>query len=113
MFKFLSRATEGFTDLSPAEVHGRLKTGGRVQLIDVRSPGEYARGHIHKARLIPVGELEARRGELKKDHDIILYCQTASRSRRAAKLLATLGYENVYNMSGGLVRWTFGVKRSS
>lgn len=112
MFKFLSRQSEGFTDLSPADAHERLKRGGRVQLIDVRSPGEYARGHIHKARLIPLGELEERRAELKNDQDIILYCQTGSRSRRGAMILAKLGYTNVYNMSGGIVRWTFGVKRS-
>ena len=112
LFKFWSHEPEGFTDLSPADVHERLKAGGGVQLIDVRSPGEYARGHIRKARLIPLGELAQRSSELKADRDIILYCQSAARSRRGAKILAGLGYTNVYNMSGGIVRWTFGVERS-
>jgi rhodanese-related sulfurtransferase len=110
MFKFLNREPAGYEDISPEDVHERLRNGGKVQLVDVRSPGEYKRGHIPKARLIPLGELQARAGELKKGHDIILYCQTASRSRRAAKTLAKMGYENVYNMSGGIARWPYGVK---
>jgi len=112
MFKFLNRAPQGYTDLSPSEVHERLAADGRVQLIDVRSPAEYARGHIPKARLIPLGELESRGEELKKDRDIILYCQSSSRSRHGARILAKLGYENVFSMSGGIVRWPYGVKRS-
>lgn len=111
MFKLFSREPEGFADLSPDEVHARVRSGDRMQLIDVRSPGEYANGHIAKAKLIPLGELERRHTELKKGTDIILYCHSAARSRRGAKLLARLGYENVYNMSGGLVRWRHGVKQ--
>lgn len=111
MFKLFNRGPEGFADLSPEEVHARMGSGDRVQLIDVRSPGEFARGHIAKAKLIPLGELESRRTELKEDADIILYCHSAARSRRGARLLAHLGYENVYNMAGGLVRWPYGVKQ--
>ncbi len=110
MFKLFNRGPEGFGDLSPDEVQERMRSGKRVQLIDVRSPGEFTRGHIAKAKLIPLGELEARHTELKRDADIILYCHSAARSRRGAKLLAGLGYENVYNMAGGLVRWPHGVK---
>lgn len=110
MFKLFNRGADGYADLSPAEVQERLKNGGRVQLIDVRSPGEFKRGHIPKARLIPLGELQDRAGELKKDRDIILYCQTASRSRRGASMLAKMGYENVYNMTGGIARWPYGVR---
>jgi adenylyltransferase/sulfurtransferase len=111
MFKLFNREPEGFDDLSPQDVHERMTSGGRVQLIDVRSPGEFARGHIPKARLIPLGELEARHAELRDGSDIILYCHTAARSRRGARLLARLGHENVYNMAGGLVRWPYGVKQ--
>lgn len=111
MFKLFSREPEGYADMTPEEVHERMRSGGRVQLVDVRSPGEFARGHIAKAKLIPLGELEARHGELKKDGDIILYCHSAARSRRGARILARLGHENVYNMSGGLVRWPYGVRQ--
>jgi rhodanese-related sulfurtransferase len=110
MFRLFNREPDGYVDLSPEEVHERLRNGGKVQLIDVRSPGEFKRGHIAKARLIPLGELQKRTGEIKKGHDIILYCQTASRSRRAAKTLSKMGYENVYNMTGGMARWPYGVK---
>ncbi len=109
MFKLFNRGPEGFTDLSPEEVHTRIRSGDRVQLVDVRSAGEFARGHISKAKLIPLGELESRHSELKKGPAIILYCHSAARSRRGARLLAELGYENVHNMSGGLVRWPYGV----
>lgn len=111
MFKLFNREPQGYTDLSPTDVNERMTAGGSVQLIDVRSPGEFSQGHIPKAKLIPLNDLPRRHQELKKSGDIILYCLSAARSKRGARLLVELGYENVYNMEGGISRWPFDMKR--
>ncbi|MBU2602769.1 MAG: rhodanese-like domain-containing protein [Actinobacteria bacterium] len=111
MFKLFSREPQGYANLSPADVKARLVADAHVQLIDVRSPGEFSQGHIPKAKLIPLNDLPRRHQELKKSGDIILYCLSAARSKRGALLLVELGYENVYNMEGGISRWPFDVKQ--
>jgi rhodanese-related sulfurtransferase len=91
------------SDISSAEAHQLVKEG--AQLIDVRSPGEYAAGHVEGARNIPVGEIAARSGELgATDRPIILYCASGTRSAMAASKLRSAGFSRVYNL-GGMSNW--------
>jgi len=80
---------------------------GQFVLVDVRQPEEYRAGHIPGARLVPLGELEARSGELEKDKKIVTYCRSGHRSMGAAILLCGLGFEDVYTMDGGMLDWDF------
>ncbi|MEA1863963.1 MAG: rhodanese-like domain-containing protein [Euryarchaeota archaeon] len=84
-------------------------TEGEFQLLDVRQPREYEAGHIPGAKLIPLGELEYRYGELDNDREIISYCRTGHRSTAASILLCGLGFENVYNLDGGIRTWDYEV----
>lgn len=59
----------------------------KAQLIDVREPQEFDRGHILGARNIPVTQMRQRLIEIRKDKPVYLYCQSGSRSARAAQLL--------------------------
>jgi rhodanese-related sulfurtransferase len=111
MFDLFRREPKGYEDLTPTQVHEKLQAGGRVQLVDVRSPGEYAGGHIPKARLIPLAELPRRAAEVDAGTDVIIYCQSSARSRRAAAQLAKLGHARVFNMTGGIVSWPYGLTR--
>lgn len=111
MFDLFRHEPKGYEDLTPAQVHEKLQTGGSVQLVDVRSPGEYANGHIAEARLIPLGELPRRAAEVDTGADVIIYCHSSARSRRAAAQLAKLGHARVYNMTGGIVSWPYGLTR--
>jgi rhodanese-related sulfurtransferase/rubrerythrin len=74
-------------------------------LIDVRQPTEYERGHIPGALLIPVSELHDRVQELDPDKPTITYCGSGVRSRAAASLLEGEGLRNVYSMLGGMRAW--------
>ena len=74
-------------------------------LIDVREQDEWEICHIEGAKLIPLGELEERVSELKKDEQIILYCHHGGRSQRAAELLKERGFKKVKSLSGGIAAW--------
>ena len=73
-------------------------------LIDVRSNQEYREGHLQGAINIPEFEIANRiQQEVpKKNQLIIVYCQYGGRSRNAMKIINKLGYNNVYNLYGGL-----------
>ena len=88
----------------PFEVKERLKQGDKFTILDVREPDEWASGHIPGAKHIPLGDLEARHGELDKTGETVVVCRSGGRSSAACELLATKGY-NVINMPGGMTAW--------
>lgn len=111
MFDLFRREPKGYEDLTPTQVHEKLHAGGRAQLVDVRSPGEYANGHIPEARLIPLAQFPQRAAEVDTGTDVIVYCHSSARSRRAAGQLVKLGHTRVYNMTGGIMAWPYGLTR--
>lgn len=78
-----------------------------VQLLDVRTPQEYAEGHIDGALNINVQSDDFKqmaKKELSKDSTILVYCRGGRRSMDAAEILTKLGYK-VVNMKGGIIEW--------
>jgi rhodanese-related sulfurtransferase len=92
--------------ITPLELDEKMKgpASKRPVLIDVRQPEEFRSGHIPGAKLIPLGELDQRMGELSKDREIVCVCASGSRSRSATKMLLNEGY-NAINMNGGMMMW--------
>lgn len=76
-----------------------------LEILDVRQPGEYQEGHIAGAKLVPMGELGDRLGELERDKPVLVYCAIGGRSRVAAQLLAGKGFDKVLNLKGGIKAW--------
>ncbi|MBK8164992.1 MAG: rhodanese-like domain-containing protein [bacterium] len=76
-------------------------------VLDVRTPGEFAGGHLEGALLVPIQQMQARLGELAahRDGPVFIYCQTGNRSTVAAKLLIDAGFTNVMNLRRGIVEW--------
>ena len=74
-----------------------MAAGSVPLLLDVRTPGEFASGHLHGAVNIPVSELQQRLPELAthKDSDIYVICEAGSRSKTATRLLAAEGFRAV------------------
>lgn len=76
------------------------KTEGAV-LLDVRTPGEYAEGHIENSVNLPVQEIDGAGERLpKKDAALFVYCHSGVRSAHAARLLKKMGYTNVKDIGG-------------
>jgi len=73
-------------------------------LIDVRTPGEFAGGHIEGAININVQEIGQRLDEIPSDKPIVLYCRSGNRSAQAARILDGAGFEGVYDL-GGIQAW--------
>ncbi|KAA9026268.1 rhodanese-like domain-containing protein [Niallia endozanthoxylica] len=82
----------------------------KAQLIDVREPNEYEAGHILGARNIPLSQLKMRMKELRPDKPVYLYCQSGSRSARAAQFLYKKGYKDLSHLQGGFKKWTGRIK---
>lgn len=77
-----------------------LPRDGSVTLLDVRTPGEYSRGHIEGFKNIPVDELREHLEEIEKNKPVYVICQSGLRSYIATCILEGSGYE-AYNFSGG------------
>jgi len=77
-----------------------LPRDGSVTLLDVRTPGEYLRGHIDGFRNLPVDALRERLSEVERGKPVYVMCQSGLRSYIACRILAGYGYD-VYNFSGG------------
>ena len=86
LFAFL-RGKKASTD----DVAAHLASGALI--VDVRTPGEFAGGHVQRAINIPVGDLERRFTELGQPGKVVVYCASGMRSARAAKLLQSKGFD--------------------
>ncbi len=97
-----------FESVSPKEAYEMIQNDPETAVLDVRTPGEYAQGHIATARLVPVQRLgEAlQKGELKdlRGKKIVVYCRSGMRSAAASRALADRGFKP-YNVLGGINAW--------
>lgn len=76
-------------------------------VLDVRTPGEYSRGHLRESVLIPLQQLQARWTEIAghRGKDVLIYCATGNRSTVAAKILIDNGFKRIYNLRQGIAGW--------
>jgi rhodanese-related sulfurtransferase len=93
-------------DITADALNARLCKGEPVQIVDVRSGGEFAGGRIAGAKLLPLPELAARQQELDRETPVVCVCQGGHRSACARDQLLQLGYTNVASMTGGMNAWT-------
>ena len=77
-------------------------------IIDVRTPSEYAEGHIENSVLVDfnAGDFEQKIGEFDRDGKYLVYCRSGNRSSRALSVMEDLGFKEAYNMLGGIGAWT-------
>ncbi len=108
LFAFAACAQEDATaPVQPRELAALLAREDAPLLLDVRTPEEFAQGHVPGATLVPVQELEARLAELGayKARGVVTYCEIGGRASKAAELLRANGFVSVRQLDGSMKRW--------
>ena len=85
----------------------QLLNRGKTTIVDVRTPQEFAIGHLRDAKNIPLADLAARISELEKSKPraVVVVCQSGARADKAARQLAAAGFNDVVSLDGGLTAW--------
>jgi rhodanese-related sulfurtransferase len=93
--------------ISVQELKLRIAKGEKMNLIDVREPGEHAEFNIGGV-LIPLGRfksMDIEELESLKNQEIICYCRSGNRSGQACQILDMLGFTDTKNLQGGMLAW--------
>lgn len=92
---------------SVQQIKSRIDTKEKLTLLDVRTADEYKSGHLADSILLPGDEVAKKAETVLKDKnaDIIVYCRTGARSKKAVEILLSMGYTNLTDMQGGIVSW--------
>ncbi len=90
-----------------AEFEQKLAATSNAQLVDVRTPEEYAAGHLKNAVNIDYNgdDFVGKIGKLDKGKPVLVYCLSGGRSSKAASKMEDMGFAEVYNMEGGMMKW--------
>ena len=98
-------------ELTPDEVKARLDDDADTQVVDIRSPAEFERGHIPGAINIPMAELPRRVDEVEWGDDVVVACPIGQSSIHAARLIGSFeGVDDdssVRSMAGGYDEWDY------
>jgi adenylyltransferase/sulfurtransferase len=92
-------------EIEPTAVKSRLDRGEELALLDVREPHEWAITRLAGATLMPLGTLPYNLNTLNTADEIVAYCRTGARSRKAVLALREAGFRKVKNLTGGLHAW--------
>jgi molybdopterin/thiamine biosynthesis adenylyltransferase/rhodanese-related sulfurtransferase/molybdopterin converting factor small subunit len=99
-----TKVTEG--EIEVKDVKAKIDRGDNFVLIDVREPHEHQICNIPQAKLIPLGQVAQRLGELDPAADIVVHCKSGMRSAKACGILRQAGFQRVRNMKGGILAWS-------
>ena len=111
LFSFLGctqqAGDKNIVDISQTELLELSKNDPSLLILDVRTPQEYAQGHVPKAKLIPHTELPSRLAEISdsKDKTVVVYCKSGHRAGIAQSILVEAGFTNVKHLDGDMSGW--------
>ena len=100
-----------YKTISSDEAYNIMQNADDIYIIDVRSESEFMTGHIQGAHNVPLDKIETTFKELITDNmdaNILVYCQSGGRSKKASEILSNMGFTNVNNF-GGLDSWNYEV----
>lgn len=89
------------------DLKAKLDAGEQIHLVDVREPHEHAEFNIGGI-LLPLGKVQTMQvDEIEdlKDETIYVYCRSGNRSSQACLILGTMGFQNLVNVTGGMLAW--------
>jgi len=93
-------------EVEAPELHNWVKEKHpNMRVIDVRGMGEIASGTVSGAEAVPLHTLPVRVNEFHPDEKLVFICRSGARSAQACMFLQQQGYNNVYNLRGGMISW--------
>lgn len=100
-------AESNAADIAASEVAARIEAGAAPLLLDVRTPEEFASGHVPGALNIPHDQLVQRLGEIEvhRAAEVVLYCERGGRAARAADVLTDAGFRQIRHLAGDMSAW--------
>jgi adenylyltransferase/sulfurtransferase len=98
--------TNGVPELTPVELAAKQKRADDFDLIDVREPHEWAIARIPGARLVPLSAFLDSLSSFDSARDIVVHCKVGGRSAKAVRQLQAAGFKRVWNLAGGINRWS-------
>ena len=99
-------AAQPIPEVTPRELAERLARGDDVDVLDVREPHEWEIARIAGTRLVPLGTLAEVLPTLDPTREIVVHCKGGSRSAKAVRQLQAAGFRRVWNLAGGISRWS-------
>jgi len=98
--------TPGFHDVKVAEFK-KLAKAGKGSILDVRTPKEYAEGHINGSINMNYFDKDFKNqvGKLDKAKPVYVYCHSGGRSSKAMNIMKNQGFKTIYNLTGGYAAW--------
>ncbi len=100
--------------ITPTALAAWLADASRAKplLLDVREPWEHQTARIEGSKLVPLGEVAERLGELDQQQEVVAICHHGGRSMQVAMFLEKNGFSKVHNLSGGMDAWSKSVDPS-
>jgi adenylyltransferase/sulfurtransferase len=98
--------TNGLREITAKELKTLIDRKAPFVLVDVREPHEYKIAQIPGSKLIPLGEVAERAGELDTASDIVVHCRSGARSAKAIGVLQKMGFKRLRNLKGGILAWS-------
>jgi rhodanese-related sulfurtransferase/rubrerythrin len=104
---YLQNLFQSAPSVTPDQVKTLIETKPAQEycFLDVRQKMEHGQGRLPGSVLIPLGDLNARAGELDKKKKIIVYCRSGNRSVSATNFLRGIGFDKAVNMTGGIIQY--------
>lgn len=101
------QTSKNIKTISPQEYAEKIKKTPKAQILDVRTPEEYASGHIQNADNIDIqnNSFESKTHKYDKNKPVFVYCKVGGRGDKAAKKLEAQGFTAIYNLEGGILNW--------
>lgn len=101
-----AHADDEIPTVTPTELRERLQGANPPLLLDVREPHEWEIARIAGARLVPLTTLAESIPTLDRDAEIVVHCKGGTRSAKAVRQLREAGFSRVWNLEGGILRWS-------
>jgi rhodanese-related sulfurtransferase len=95
-----------FKTITPKEFEERAGGGERPLLVDVREPEEYELARVEGSQLLPLSRFNEWAPALDPERETVFMCHHGIRSAQVCAFLSRQGFENIYNLAGGIERWS-------